>query len=103
VSHLLSGCSQACPVFVEFCCTKKAHLVRRHLVALLPNLCKESVIDPSLIRAMQMALWTHKVDDGLETRKTVYEIMYTPVRLPEPSNACCFSWFGPFTARRMSR
>lgn len=27
-----------------------------------------------------MGPWTHKVDDGLETRKTAYETMYTLVR-----------------------
>jgi len=90
MAHHLSGCSQTLSSS-KFCCTKKAHLIRRHLVALLSNLCKESVIDPGLIRAIQMALWTHKVDDGLEARGTAYEIMYTLVRLPEPSNACCFS------------
>ncbi|KAF8972524.1 armadillo-type protein [Flammula alnicola] len=55
----------------------KPHLVRDHLVALLPNLYKETVIDPTLIRIVQMGPWSHKVDDGLETRKTAYETMYT--------------------------
>jgi cullin-associated NEDD8-dissociated protein 1 len=58
----------------------KPHLVRGHLVALLPNLYKETVVDHSLIRTVQMGPWTHKVDDGLETRKTAYETMYTLVR-----------------------
>ncbi|KAF8174733.1 armadillo-type protein [Pholiota molesta] len=57
--------------------TNEAHLVRDHLVALLPNLYKETVIDPTLIRIVQMGPWSHKVDDGLETRKTAYETMYT--------------------------
>ncbi|CAA7267741.1 unnamed protein product [Cyclocybe aegerita] len=55
----------------------KPHLVRDHLVSLLPNLYKETIIDPALIRTVQMGPWTHKVDDGLETRKTAYETMYT--------------------------
>ncbi|PPQ98061.1 hypothetical protein CVT26_003287 [Gymnopilus dilepis] len=55
----------------------KPHLIRDHLVALLPNLYKETVVDASLIRTVQMGPWTHKVDDGLETRKTAYETMYT--------------------------
>ncbi|KAF8168473.1 armadillo-type protein [Crassisporium funariophilum] len=55
----------------------KPHLVRDHLVALLPNLYKETFVDPNLIRTVQMGPWTHKVDDGLETRKTAYETMYT--------------------------
>ncbi|PPQ69227.1 hypothetical protein CVT25_006944 [Psilocybe cyanescens] len=55
----------------------KPHLIRDHLVSLLPNLYKETVIDPTLIRTVQMGPWTHKVDDGLDTRKTAYETMYT--------------------------
>ena len=39
MSHHLPGCSQGCPVFVEILPheKKKPHLVRGHLVALLPN------------------------------------------------------------------
>lgn len=55
----------------------KAHLVRDHLSTLLPNLYEETVVRPELIRTVQMGPWTHKVDDGLETRKTAYETMYT--------------------------
>ncbi|KAF9560250.1 TIP120-domain-containing protein [Agrocybe pediades] len=55
----------------------KPHLIRDHLVSLLPNLYKETVVDPTLIRTVQMGPWTHKVDDGLDTRKTAYETMYT--------------------------
>lgn len=57
----------------------KPHLVRDHLVALLPNLYKETIVDPTLIRTVQMGPWSHKVDDGLDTRKTAYETMYTLV------------------------
>ncbi|KZT24708.1 TIP120-domain-containing protein [Neolentinus lepideus HHB14362 ss-1] len=55
----------------------KPHLIREHLGALLPSLYKATVINPDLIRTVQMGPWTHKVDDGLETRKTAYETMYT--------------------------
>ncbi|KAF4584667.1 hypothetical protein EYR40_004654 [Pleurotus pulmonarius] len=55
----------------------KPHLIREHLASLLPNLYKETAINPTLIRTVQMGPWTHKVDDGLETRKTAYETMYT--------------------------
>ncbi|KAI3602368.1 cullin-associated nedd8-dissociated protein 1 [Moniliophthora roreri] len=55
----------------------KPYLIRDHLNALLPNLYKETVINPDLIRTVQMGPWTHKVDDGLEARKTAYETMYT--------------------------
>lgn len=57
----------------------KPHLIRDHLPHLLPSLYKETVINPDLIRTVQMGPWTHKVDDGLEARKTAYETMYTLV------------------------
>ncbi|KAJ7646186.1 armadillo-type protein [Mycena rosella] len=55
----------------------KPHLIREHLSALLPSLYKETIINPDLIRTVQMGPWTHKVDDGLDARKTAYETMYT--------------------------
>ncbi|EJD55111.1 TIP120-domain-containing protein [Auricularia subglabra TFB-10046 SS5] len=55
----------------------KPQLIREHLNALLPRLYKETLIRPELIRVVQMGPWQHKVDDGLETRKTAYETMYT--------------------------
>jgi len=55
----------------------KPQLIRRHLTSLLPSLYKETVVNPELIRTVQMGPWTHTVDDGLETRKTAYETMYT--------------------------
>ena len=55
-----------------------------YLQIILPNLYKETVINPELIRTVQMGPWTHKVDDGLEARKTAYETLYTLVRVPAP-------------------
>ncbi|KIY47176.1 TIP120-domain-containing protein [Fistulina hepatica ATCC 64428] len=55
----------------------KPHLIRDHLSFLLPALYAETVIKEELIRTVQMGPWTHKVDDGLEARKTAYETMYT--------------------------
>jgi len=55
----------------------KPHLIREHLSSLLPSLYKETVVNPDLIRTVQMGPWTHTVDDGLEARKTAYETMYT--------------------------
>ncbi|KAJ6584561.1 armadillo-type protein [Mycena capillaripes] len=55
----------------------KPHLIREHLPALLPSLYKETFTNPDLIRTVQMGPWTHKVDDGLDARKTAYETMYT--------------------------
>jgi hypothetical protein len=59
----------------------KAYLIRDHLQTLLPTLYRETVIKPDLIRTVQMGPWTHKVDDGLEARKTAYETLYTLVRI----------------------
>ena len=58
----------------------KPHLIRDKLQIILPNLYKETVINSELIRTVQMGPWTHKVDDGLEARKTAYETLYTLVR-----------------------
>lgn len=55
----------------------KPHLIREHLPALLSGLYKETHVNPALVRTVQMGPWTHKVDDGLDTRKTAYETMYT--------------------------
>ena len=57
----------------------KPRLIRDHLNVLLPQLYKETHVNKDLIRTVQMGPWSHKVDDGLETRKTAYETMYTLV------------------------
>lgn len=57
----------------------KPHLIREHLPTILPRLYQETVIKPELVRTVQMGPWTHKVDDGLEARKTAYETLYTLV------------------------
>ncbi|KAH7884046.1 armadillo-type protein [Phlebopus sp. FC_14] len=55
----------------------KPHLIREHLPVLLPALYAETSVNPDLVRTVQMGPWTHKVDDGLETRKTSWETLYT--------------------------
>ncbi|KAF8139703.1 armadillo-type protein [Boletus edulis] len=55
----------------------KPHLIRDHLPTLLPTLYAETKVNPELIRTVQMGPWTHKVDDGLEARKTAWETLYT--------------------------
>lgn len=55
----------------------KPHLIREHLSSLLPSLYNETILNPELIRTVQMGPWQHKVDDGLEARKTAFETMYT--------------------------
>ncbi|GAA6031475.1 hypothetical protein JCM8097_006475 [Rhodosporidiobolus ruineniae] len=57
----------------------KPHLVRPHLDTLLPELYAQTVIDESLIRIVEMGPFKHKVDDGLDVRKTAYECMHTLV------------------------
>lgn len=57
----------------------KPYLLAPHLATITPALYKELVINPDLIRTVQMGPWTHKVDDGLEARKTAYETLYTLV------------------------
>lgn len=57
----------------------KPHLIREHLPTLLPTLYAETKVNPELIRTVQMGPWTHKVDDGLDARKTAWETLYTLV------------------------
>lgn len=68
----------------------KPQLIRDHLSTLLPNLYKETKVNPDLIRTVQMGPWTLKVDDGLEARKTAYETMYTLVGLTISSHCLCW-------------
>ncbi|KAH9982078.1 TIP120-domain-containing protein [Lactifluus volemus] len=55
----------------------KSHLLRDHLHMLLSALYRETIMKPELVRTVQMGPWQHKVDDGLEARKTAYETLYT--------------------------
>jgi len=57
----------------------KPHLICEALPELLSNLYKEAKVNPALVRTVQMGPWTHKVDDGLDTRKIAYETLYTLV------------------------
>ncbi|CAE6466306.1 unnamed protein product [Rhizoctonia solani] len=55
----------------------KPRLIEDQLPALLPKLYDETTPKPELIRIMEMGPWRHKIDDGLEARRTAYETMYT--------------------------
>ncbi|KAM0790577.1 hypothetical protein ACM66B_004444 [Microbotryomycetes sp. NB124-2] len=55
----------------------KPHLVREHLSSLLPELYAQTETDESLVRIVEMGPFKHKVDDGLDIRKTAYECMHT--------------------------
>ncbi|MCJ1281502.1 hypothetical protein MMC26_000822 [Xylographa opegraphella] len=54
----------------------KANLVLPHLSQLLPLVMKESELNPTLVREVQMGPFKHKVDDGLEIRKSAYETLH---------------------------
>ncbi|KAI1321362.1 TATA-binding protein interacting [Xylariaceae sp. FL0255] len=54
----------------------KPELVLPYLGQLMPIVLAESVINPDLIREVQMGPFKHKVDDGLEARKSAYETLY---------------------------
>ncbi|PTB69447.1 TIP120-domain-containing protein [Trichoderma citrinoviride] len=54
----------------------KPDLILPHLGELLPFVLSESVIKKELIREVQLGPFKHKVDDGLEVRKSAYETLY---------------------------
>ncbi|KAG2100498.1 armadillo-type protein [Suillus cothurnatus] len=54
----------------------KPHLIRDYLPTLLQSIYAEMKVNPDLIRTVQMGPWTHKVDDGLDARKTAWETLY---------------------------
>jgi len=54
----------------------KPELILPHLSELLPLAMKETVIRPELVREVTMGPFKHKVDDGLDLRKSAYETLY---------------------------
>lgn len=60
----------------------KPLLVLPHLHAFLPLVFAQTFEDPSLIREVNMGPFKHKVDDGLEVRKSAYETLYTLLDIP---------------------
>lgn len=54
----------------------KSAIVLPHLSELLPLVMKETVVRPELVREVVMGPFKHKVDDGLELRKSAYETLY---------------------------
>ncbi|KAF1969448.1 TIP120-domain-containing protein [Bimuria novae-zelandiae CBS 107.79] len=54
----------------------KPEIILPALDQLLPLLMNETVIKPELVREVQMGPFKHKVDDGLEIRKSAYETLY---------------------------
>lgn len=60
----------------------KPDLVLPHLNELLPFAIQASVIRPDLIREVAMGPFKHKIDDGLEVRKSAYETLYALLESP---------------------
>ncbi|KAF2111590.1 armadillo-type protein [Lophiotrema nucula] len=54
----------------------KPDIILPALDQLLPMAMHETIIKPELIREVQMGPFKHKVDDGLEIRKSAYETLY---------------------------
>ncbi|KAM9980951.1 hypothetical protein ACTFIY_003242 [Dictyostelium cf. discoideum] len=55
----------------------KPNLIRNDLSVYLPILYNNAKIKPELIREVDLGPFKHKVDDGIEIRKTAFECMYT--------------------------
>ena len=47
----------------------KAHLLKLQLPTLLPLLYQDMIVDPGLIRVVEMGPFKIRVDDGLDARK----------------------------------
>ena len=60
----------------------KPDLVLPHMSELLPFAMQASVIRPELVREVTMGPFKHKVDDGLEIRKSAYETLYALLDSP---------------------
>ncbi|KAJ1553245.1 Cullin-associated NEDD8-dissociated protein 2, partial [Cladochytrium tenue] len=55
----------------------KPYLIRSGLTQLLPRLYQETVVKQELIHVVEMGPFKHRVDDGMEARKSAFECMYT--------------------------
>ena len=55
----------------------KPHLVRDLLAQLLPVLYSETNVRQELIKEVRMGPFVHKVDEGLDARKSAFECLYT--------------------------
>ncbi|KAL1996232.1 hypothetical protein VTN49DRAFT_284 [Thermomyces lanuginosus] len=54
----------------------KMEVIHPYLHELLPAVMGDTHVKPELIREVQMGPFKHKVDDGLELRKSAYETLY---------------------------
>ncbi|KAJ3111030.1 Cullin-associated NEDD8-dissociated protein 1 [Phlyctochytrium bullatum] len=55
----------------------KPYLITSSLEELLPLLYQETVVKEELIKIVEMGPFKHRVDDGLDARKSAYECMFT--------------------------
>lgn len=55
----------------------RPHLIRGILSQLLPSLYAETAVKQDLITVVEMGPFKHRVDNGLEVRKSAFECMYT--------------------------
>ena len=60
----------------------KPALILPNLQDLLPFAMNATLIRPELVREVQMGPFKHKVDDGLEMRKSAYETLYALLDTP---------------------
>jgi len=68
---------------INFTIHNKPSLLRHRLGKHLPQLYDQTVIKKELIREVDLGPFKHRVDDGLETRKSAFECIYTLLeRLP---------------------
>jgi cullin-associated NEDD8-dissociated protein 1 len=73
----------------------KPDIIIPALDQLLPIAMSETHVKPELIREVQMGPFKHKVDDGLELRKSAYETLYALIetafaKLPPMDLSECF-------------
>ncbi|KAI9833246.1 MAG: hypothetical protein M1826_000159 [Phylliscum demangeonii] len=54
----------------------KPYLIVPNLGKLVPAVMTQSVIKPELVREVEMGPFMHKIDDGLELRKSAYETLF---------------------------
>lgn len=54
----------------------KGEILQPRLGELMPLVMEASVVRPELIREVMMGPFKHRVDDGLEVRKSAYETLY---------------------------
>ena len=52
-------------------------LVISRLPVLAPWIFKQTQVDPALIRDVEMGPFKHKVDDGLDVRKSAFDCLYS--------------------------